>query len=86
MTGLAVAVVVLVLVAGAVFASKRVKHPEQTASHGEADVSSTSERFYRGVDRPAGPDAEDPIGPTRLDRPPGDADDALRPSSPPDQP
>lgn len=68
MTGLVVAVVVVALVAAAILASKRVRHPEQTAGHGETPVESRSERFYRGVDRPAGPDAEDPIEPDR--RPP----------------
>lgn len=61
MIGLALLVVVVAIVVAASYASKHVKNPEQTASEGEAPVADTSERFYRGVDRPAGPDAEDPI-------------------------
>jgi hypothetical protein len=60
--GLVVALVVVVLVAGAVWASKHVQHPEQAAGHGEPDPTTTSERLYRGSDRPAGPDAEDTVG------------------------
>jgi hypothetical protein len=72
MTGLVVALVVVVLVAAAVMASKRVRHPEDAAG-GDDDVhDSPSDRFYRGADRPAGPDAEDPILPDR-DPPPPEA-------------
>lgn len=64
-----VVVVVLIVVVSALLA-RRVQHPEQAASHDDGPAS-TSERFYESADRPAGPDAEDPVGPTRLDE--GDA-------------
>ena len=57
----AIAVAVVVLVGLAVWISSRTKHPEQTAGHAEPQPDSTSDRFYRTADRPAGPDAEDPI-------------------------
>ena len=63
MIGLLVAVVVVVLVVGAVMASKRVQHPEQTASHTDPDTHTRSERLYEGVDRPAGPDVDDVVEP-----------------------
>jgi hypothetical protein len=59
-----VAVGVVVLVVVAAWASRYVKHPEQTAGHDEVPPDTTSDRFYRSVDRPAGPDAEDPPVPT----------------------
>ena len=37
----------------------RQGHPEQTASHHDERPDTTSDRFYGGVDRPAGPDVED---------------------------
>jgi hypothetical protein len=58
MTGAAIALVVVVLVILAVRMAGRVKHPEQTAGHGEEPPDTTSDRFYRSRDRPAGPDAE----------------------------
>ncbi len=61
MTGLLVAVALVALVALAVALSKRVRHPEDTAGHGEVPADTRSERFYREADAPAGPDAEDPI-------------------------
>jgi uncharacterized membrane protein len=63
MVTLIVIVVVLVVVAGSVWAAKRVKHPENTSATGtDTAGSSTSERFYTDPGRPAGPDAEDPVG------------------------
>lgn len=56
------AVVVVALVALSVWAAKRVRHPENTASHAQDPRESTSERLYSDTDRPAGPDAEDPDG------------------------
>jgi hypothetical protein len=55
---------VALVVAAAVWAARRLPHPEQTASHHDERTDSTSQRFYSDTDRPAGPDAEDPIGPT----------------------
>jgi hypothetical protein len=70
-TGLAVAVVVVVVVGAAVFLARRVQHPEQTATHADLDKDRTTDRFHRTDDRPAGPGAEDPVGPTRIrDDPP----------------
>ena len=57
----AVGVVIVVVLAG--WASAHVKHPEQTAGHGDHPADTTSDRFYRTADRPAGPDAEDPPAP-----------------------
>jgi hypothetical protein len=57
-----VAVAVTALVVGAIWASAHVAHPEQAASHGEAETRTTSDRLYRGSDRPAGPDAETTMG------------------------
>jgi hypothetical protein len=59
------AVIVLVAVVSALLA-RRVQHPEQTATHDPAPhedpgADSTSDRFYTDS-RPAGPDAEDPVG------------------------
>lgn len=55
MTGLWVAIVVVALVILAMVAAKRSKHPEQTAGHHDDPPPRTNER-------PAGADAEDPIG------------------------
>ena len=66
---------VVVVVAVSVLLARRVQHPEQTATHaGEGpDRDVTTGRLEDGVDRPAGPDAEDPVGPTRAgDEPPPD--------------
>ena len=51
-----VSVVALVLVVGWFLMPKN--HPEDAASHGEPTTASTSDQLYKGVDRPAGPDAE----------------------------
>ncbi|WCO68219.1 hypothetical protein PO878_05700 [Iamia majanohamensis] len=66
--------VVLVVVAGAALLARRVQHPEDAASHDDGQADTTSERFYDTADRPAGPDADDPVGPAHLDEgdvPPG---------------
>lgn len=68
MTGLVVVVVVLVVIAAIavpVVIARKGPHPEQTASHME-DLAGddTSDQFYRGVDRPGGPDIEGIPGPT----------------------
>jgi hypothetical protein len=34
------------------------QHPDEAASHDDPATRSTSDQLYRGVDRPAGPDAE----------------------------
>lgn len=53
---LLVLVVLAITVAVAVVSGR----PERTATHlDDEPEDSTSDRFYRGVDRPAGPDAED---------------------------
>ncbi|MEZ5139350.1 MAG: hypothetical protein R2702_16095 [Acidimicrobiales bacterium] len=44
----------------AAWVAKRAKHPEQAAGEGQVPADTTSDRFYRTADRPAGPDAEDP--------------------------
>jgi hypothetical protein len=53
-----IVVAVLVIVALAVLLLRQ-GNPEETATHGGPPDDSDSERFYRGVERPAGPDAED---------------------------
>lgn len=68
MTPVVVVVVVLVVIAAVavpVMIARRGPHPEQTASHME-DLAGddTSDQFYRGVDRPGGPDIEGIPGPT----------------------
>lgn len=67
--------VVIVVVAVSVLLARRVQHPEDTASHDDGNRdASLSARLYDGVDRPAGPDADDPVGPAHLDEgdvPPG---------------
>jgi hypothetical protein len=63
-TGFVIVVAVAVVgVALIVFLLTRTKHPDETASHEDERPDTTNERFYRGVDRPAGPDAEDPPAP-----------------------
>lgn len=66
MTGVIVAIVVVVAVVAAVVLARVTRHPEQTASHTDMARDATDERFYSDS-RPAGPDAEDPAGPTRAD-------------------
>jgi hypothetical protein len=61
--GVAVVIAALLVAGIAAWASGRTKHPEQTAGHGIDPADTTSDRFYRGTDRPAGPDAEDPPAP-----------------------
>lgn len=63
MMGWVVAIVVIVLVVATMVAARYTKHPEQAAGHDDAPADSTSDRFYRTADRPAGPDAEDPPAP-----------------------
>lgn len=76
MIGILVALVVVLVVGAAVWFAKVSKHPEQTASHHDESVDTTSERLYSDVDRPAGPDVElDPMSPAGdrdpVDPPPG---------------
>lgn len=59
-----VIIVVVLVVAGSVWLAKRVNHPENAGSHTDTAGDSTSERFYTDPGRPAGPDAEDPVGGT----------------------
>ncbi len=54
----------LVVIVGAIEAAKRMRHPEQTAGHGDVPADTIDDRFYRTVDRPAGPDAEEPVDPS----------------------
>jgi len=58
---LKVAVIVVGVIAVVVLAVilLRQGHPEQTATADEPTGDSLSDRLYRGVDRPAGPDVED---------------------------
>lgn len=60
-------VAALVLVVFLVWMTRVSGRPERTAGHDdrrdEARPDTTSDRFYRGVDRPAGPDAEDTPAP-----------------------
>lgn len=81
MIGLIVAIVVMALVVGAVYASKAVKHPEQTASHDESDTMTTSERFYETADRPAGPDVDDFVTPDEQ----AEADGGIRSAGAPEE-
>lgn len=81
MIGVVVAVVVIALVVAAVYASRAVKHPEETASNEESDPTSTSERFYATTDRPAGPDVDDFVTPDRQ----AEADGAIRSADAPDE-
>lgn len=63
-----VILVVVVVVVVSVLLARRVQHPEQSATHGEVETGpSTSSKLYEGSDRPAGPDADDPVGPARMD-------------------
>ena len=57
-----VAVIVVAVIAVLVCALVLLRqgHPEQTSTHTDDPTSDTlSDRLYRGVDRPAGPDVED---------------------------
>lgn len=64
MTGELWALIALVLVAVVAWmGSRHVRHPEDTAGDPEEPADTTSDRFYRSADRPAGPDAEDPPAP-----------------------
>lgn len=77
MIGLIVAVGVLAAIAAAIWFAKHTKHPEQTAGHhDDVRADSTDQRFHRTDDRPAGPDAEDVVGPA-------DPRDPARPNEPP---
>lgn len=67
---LLVVLVVVAVVAAAIWLAKRVRQPEDTASHSDEGRTATGERFYSDTDRPAGPDAEDPVQPPIPD-PPG---------------
>jgi hypothetical protein len=60
-TGELWALLALVLVAVVAWlAGRHVRHPEDAAGGPEVAADTTSDRFYRSADRPAGPDAEDP--------------------------
>ena len=56
--------IVAVVAATAWFVFNRQNH-EQASRHEDHVTETRSERFYDGVDRPAGPDAE-PMDPDRL--------------------
>jgi hypothetical protein len=56
-----VLVLTVVIVVVAAWAARYVRHPENTDPP-RAKGDRTSDRFYSRVDRPAGPDAEDPVG------------------------
>lgn len=55
----------IALVIAAAWASRYLRHPEDAATHPDPEPDTTSERFYRTADRPAGPDAEEPVDPTQ---------------------
>jgi hypothetical protein len=55
---LAIVAIVVLTVIGS---SRRVRHPEQTAGHGDEPDDTRSDRFYRASDAAMGPDAEDPL-------------------------
>lgn len=62
----ALLILLVVVIAAVVVRATQVSgRPEQAATHPEdLPEDTTSSRFYRGVDRPAGPDAEgSPPGP-----------------------
>ncbi len=70
---LVVAAAVLAAVAVGVLVARGVNTPrEDLRPQPGGPGDSTSDRAYRGVDRPAGPDAEsmDPQVPSRPERPP----------------
>jgi hypothetical protein len=59
-----VLIVVFIAIAAVVILTwlgMRGKHPEQAADHADEGLDTTSDRFHGTADRPAGPDAEDPI-------------------------
>lgn len=69
-TGIVVLVVAVALATLVVALLVRGGHPggmsEERGRHPDDDeLDTTSERFYDRVDRPAGPDAEDPVHPDR---------------------
>lgn len=70
MTTALVVLLVVATLAGSVWLARRVRHPENTASHSDEGREGTGARFYSDTDRPAGPDAEDPVLPPIQD-PPG---------------
>ena len=63
MQGVLIVLLVVAVVVGSVLLARVVRHPENTASHHDEGRYGTGDRFYSDTDRPAGPDAEDPIGP-----------------------
>jgi len=63
---------VLLVAVGSARLARHVRHPESTASHDDQSCRpTTSDDLYDGNDRPAGPDAEDPVGPASPPRTPG---------------
>lgn len=58
-------VVIVVVAVGSALLARRVRHPEAASSHSDTGGDTTSDRFHTDPGRPAGPDAEDPVGPTR---------------------
>ena len=60
MTGALVVGAFIVLVAAVVWATRFVQHPEDLTARDHDAGPSESDQLYRGDDRPAGPDAEDP--------------------------
>jgi hypothetical protein len=60
-----VLLVIVVVAVGSALLARRVRHPENAGSHTDTSGDTTTERFHTDPGRPAGPDAEDPIGPTR---------------------
>ena len=68
MIGVVLGVTVVILVVMVVVGSKRLRHPDQSSDQRDAARSaaedSLSSRFYDLVDRPAGPDADEPVGGT----------------------
>lgn len=81
-------VAAILIAAFVVWATRISGRPEKTASHGlredRVGADTDSDRFYEGVDRPAGPDAEttgEPgAGIRGQDSPPGEA---VQPDIPP---
>lgn len=60
MMAVAIVVACLVLVGAVVWASGRMKHPENISDRDHGAGFSESDELHKGSDRPAGPDAEDP--------------------------
>jgi Na+-transporting methylmalonyl-CoA/oxaloacetate decarboxylase gamma subunit len=64
MTVVLLVLLVLVIAVVLVRFAQVAGRPEDAATHPEdLPEDTTSERFYRGADRPGGPDAEDPVHP-----------------------